>query len=90
MTASASNIRPIRPMSEAQYNRPTLDELVQLCKDFELISEISSVDGRFHIVCRDDRFTVSPSEAETLVRGLLIGYFAFHTRDDLSLADWLD
>jgi len=90
MAATTTNIRPIRPPSEAPYSRPSLDELVQLCKDFDLITDIFSVDGRFDIVCRDDRFMVSPSEAETLVRGLLIGYFAFHTRDDLSLADWLD
>ena len=90
MFAQATNIRPIRASTETLYNHPSLDELIQLCKDYGLIKAISSTDGRFHIACKDDVFAVSTSEAETLVRGLLIGYFAFHTRDDLYLANWLD
>lgn len=89
MITPVAKIRPIRPQPEVLYSHPTLDELVQLCKDFRLIKEIRSVEGRFHISCKDDKFNVTPSEAETLVRGLLIGYFAFQTRDDLALADWL-
>ena len=91
VTTSATNIKPLRPQKdEVAYMRPTLDELVQLCVDFELITEVMSLDGKFHFLCKDERFVVSPSEAIILVRGLLIGYFAFHTRDDLSLADWID
>ena len=91
MITPISNIKPLRPQkSEVTYNRPTLDELVQLCIDFELVSEVMSLDGKFHFLCKDEKFVVSPEEATILVRGLLIGYFAFHTRDDLSLADWID
>ena len=72
------------------YSSPTLDELVQLCVDFGLVSEVLSLDGKFHFLCKDERFVVSKKEAFVLVRGLLIGYFAFHTRDDLTLANWLD
>ncbi|NQV73340.1 hypothetical protein HQ496_09465 [bacterium] len=90
MITPLAKIRPIRPQPEVLYNHPTLDELVQLCKDFGLINEIASSEGHFHITCKDEKFSVTPSEAETLVRGLLIGYFAFQTRDDLALADWLD
>ena len=90
MITPVAKIRPIRPEPEVLYSRPTLDEMVQLCKDFGLIKEIKSLNGRFHISCKDDVFDVTPSETETLVRGLLIGYFAFQTRDDLALADWLE
>ncbi len=93
MIAPATNIRPIRPVRpnvESSYPNPSLDELVELCKDFGLITEIDAVQGIFHISCKDEKFVVSPSEAEALIRGLLIGYFAFNTRDDLALADWLD
>ena len=90
MITPLAKIRPIRPQPEVLYNHPTLDELVQLCKDFDLITEIVSSQGRFHIRCKDEKFSVTPSETETLVRGLLIGYFAFQTRDDLALADWLE
>ena len=91
MTTTATNIKPLRPRkSEVQYPRPTLDELVQLCIDFELITEVISVDGKFHFLCKDEQFIVSPAESIILVRGLLIGYFAAHTRDDLSLAGWID
>ena len=90
MHSPSAKIRPIRPQPETLYTHPTLDELVQLCKDFGLVKAISTHEGRFHIACKDEIFVVGPSEAETLVRGLLIGYFAFHTRDDLSLANWLE
>lgn len=90
MIAPASNIRPIRPNLESNYPNPSLDELVELCKDFGLITDIKTARGYFHISCKDEKFIVSPAEAEALIRGLLIGYFAFNTRDDLGLADWLD
>ncbi len=90
MFAPAANIRPIRAISDTMYSHPSLDELIQLCRDYGLIREIMSHEGLFHIACKDEVFAVSPSEAETLVRGLLIGYFAFHTRDDLSLANWIE
>lgn len=90
MITPATNIRSIRLQKVISYNHPSLDELVQLCIDFELITEVISLDGRFHILCKDEKFIVTPAEADFLVRGLLIGYFAFHTRDDLSLADWLN
>ena len=70
------------------YVQPSLDELMGLCRDFELISEIKVVGDSYVIQCKDERFEVSASEAALLVKGLLIGHFAFHTRDDLSLANW--
>lgn len=73
---------------EVFYVQPTLDELMALCQDFKLISEVRTIGERYHIQCKDERFEVSAREATMLVKGLLIGHFAFHTRDDLSLANW--
>lgn len=92
------NVMPLRsvnglpgPMSasrEVYYIQPTLDELMGLCRDFGLISDVQAIGGRYIIQCKEERFDVSDTEASYLVRGLLIGHFAFHTRDDLSLANW--
>ncbi len=73
---------------EVYYIQPTLDELISLCRDYGLISDVRMVGERYHIQCKEERFEVSSTEASYLVRGLLIGHFAFHTRDDLSLAYW--
>ncbi len=87
------NVKPLyadasQAREEVFYVQPTLSELMSLCKDFDLISEVLIVGERYVIQCKDERFDVSPSEATLLVKGLLIGHFAFHTRDDLSLANW--
>jgi len=85
------NVTPLHSSGsrrEIFYVQPTLDELMDLCKDFKLISEVRTVGEQYHIQCKDERFEVSAREATMLVKGLLIGHFAFHTRDDLSLANW--
>ena len=87
------NVKPLhsessRTRQEVFYVQPTLDELMGLCKDFDLISEIRTVGECYHIQCKEESFEVSAREARMLVKGLLIGHFAFHTRDDLSLANW--
>ena len=70
------------------YRQPTLDEMLDLCVDFGLVTDLER-DGEFmRMTCRDEQFSVSVREAELLVRGLLIGYFAMQTRDDLGLATW--
>lgn len=87
------NVKPLHtdesnPRREVYYVQPSLDELMGLCRDFGLISEVRAVGERYWIQCKDEQFDVSPQEAALLVKGLLIGHFAFHTRDDLSLANW--
>lgn len=79
---------PAAASREVYYIQPTLDELMSLCRDFGLISDVRAVGERYVIQCKEERFDVSATEASFLVRGLLIGHFAFHTRDDLSLANW--
>jgi len=44
--------------------------------------------GRIKIRCKDEYFDITVKEAEILARGLLLGFFAMQTKDDLSLADW--
>jgi hypothetical protein len=87
------NVKPLhsdhsQARQEVFYVQPTLDELMGLCKDFELISEVRTVGEQYFIQCKEESFEVSAREARMLVKGLLIGHFAFHTRDDLSLANW--
>ncbi len=89
MLAPVNNIRHLKsPPTEVLYVRPTLDELFQLCADFKLIKSVSPEGEDFHIECKGETFFVSAKEAEILARGLLIGYFAMMTGDDLSLASW--
>ena len=89
MLVSVNNIRRLKPPpKEVLYIRPTLDELFQLCADFKLIKSVSPEGEQFHIGCKGETFFVSAKEAEILSRGLLIGYFAKMTGDDLSLASW--
>jgi hypothetical protein len=87
------NVKPLhseesKTRRDVFYVQPSLDELMGLCRDFKLISQIRVVGDRYQIQCKDEQFDVSAPEASLLVRGLLIGHFAFHTRDDLSLANW--
>lgn len=80
-----------KPLAELQepYHEPTLQELIDLGQDFGLIRDVERAgDGRLRIQCKEEVFTTNLHEAQLLVRGLLIGYFAYHTRDDLSLAYW--
>lgn len=72
------------------YRQPTLDELLHLCIDFDLISNVRTGHGRLKIRCKDEFFDVTEREAEILTRGLLLGFFALQTRDDLGLSDWSD
>ena len=70
------------------YEGPTLEELIQLCIDFDLISDIRRSNGRFKIRVREEYFDLNDREAGILVRGLLLGSFALHTRDEASLESW--
>jgi len=96
MIQSPINVRPLHPSNEVNppkevlYVRPTLDELFELCSDFKLISDVRNDGDGYQIQCKEELFSVTAQEASILVRGLLIGHFAFHTRDDLSLANWID
>jgi len=82
-----------KPLAELQeqepYREPSLHELIELGQDFGLVRDVERLeDGRLRIQCKEEVFTTNLHEAQLLVRGLLIGYFAYHTRDDLSLAYW--
>ena len=61
---------PISASREVFYIQPTLDELMGLCRDFGLISDVQAFGGRYIIQCKEERFDVSDTEASYLVRGL--------------------
>ncbi len=88
MISTKSTSRPGPERGTISYEGPTLDELIQLCIDFELINDIRRVKGRIKIRVREEYFDLNDREAGILVRGLLLGSFALHTRDDLALAEW--
>ncbi len=77
-----------RSSGTISYEGPTLKELIQLCIDFELISDIREVRGRIKIRVREEYFDLNDREAGILVRGLLLGSFALHSRDEPSLEAW--
>jgi len=87
---TSPTFRPLADLQEPEpYREPTLQELMELGKDFGLIRSVERLgDGRLRIQAKEEAFTTNLHEAQLLVRGLLIGYFAYHTRDDLSLANW--
>ena len=76
------------PRQTITYEGPTLEELIQLCIDFDLISDIRRSSGRFKIRVREEYFDLNDREAGILVRGLLLGSFALQTQDDSSLSSW--
>jgi hypothetical protein len=83
-TRTSDAVTHVQPL----YRRPTLAELIDLCIDFGLVSDLDRDGELIRMTCREETFDVSAREAELLVRGLLIGYFAMHTQDDLGLAAW--
>jgi len=93
MATLPANVTPLSKarqssVKEVFYVQPSLDELMNLCHDFELIADVQTIGDGYAIRCKDETFHVSAKEATILIKGLLIGHFAFHTRDDLSLANW--
>ncbi len=70
------------------YAEPSFDELLALCLDFGIVSEArAGVDG-YVIRVLDERMELRGEHAAVLLKGLLLGYFFNHSRDDLSLAEW--
>lgn len=82
--------QPTVDKATMSYRPPSLEELLALCSEFELATTIRKIDGSYRLRCKDEDFDVRAEEAQLLAKGLLLGYFAFHTRDDLSLATWED
>lgn len=87
---TAPEYKPIASFGIASpYTQPSLDELIQLSMDFGLVNDVRhESNGRLSIKCKEETFRATLPEAQLLIRGLLIGFFAMHTRDDLSLANW--
>lgn len=70
------------------YAEPSFDELLALCLDFGIVSEARPSAEGFVIRILDERMELRGEHAAVLLKGLLLGYFFNHSRDDLSLAEW--
>lgn len=70
------------------YADPSFDELLALCLDFGIVSEARPAADGFVIRVLDERMELRGEFAAVLLKGLLLGYFFNHSRDDLSLAEW--
>jgi len=70
------------------YPDPTFEELLELCRDFGLVSDYHPSLAGVRLRCVNQIFEMSVDEAEVLMQGLLLGFFYGHSRDDLSLARW--
>lgn len=81
---------PRRPTRPVHYAEPDRRELLRLCRDFGLVQEYEVGSNSIRMRCVQEVFEVSPQESELLMKGLLLGFFYNHSRDDLSLADWGD
>jgi hypothetical protein len=81
---------PKRPPPPVRYAEPDRRELLRLCRDFGLVQEYEVGVNSIRMRCLHEVFEVSPQEADLLMKGLLLGFFYNHSRDDLSLADWGD
>jgi hypothetical protein len=74
----------------AEYPEPTFEEMLRLCRDFGLVTEVETTVRGVRLRCVNQSFEVSVGEAELLMQGLLLGFFFGHSRDDLSLAEWAE
>lgn len=72
----------------ADYPEPTFREMLRICQDFGLITDVDASVRGIRMQCVNQTFDVSVDEAEVLMQGLLLGFFYGHSRDDLSLAQW--
>lgn len=72
----------------AAYPDPTFEELLRLCMDYGLITDYEARIYGVRVRCVTEAFEVSVDEAEVLMKGLLLGYFYGHSRDDLTPARW--
>lgn len=72
------------------YPDPSFEELLRLGFDLGMITEYEASMFGVRLRCATEEFTLGVDEAEILMRGLLLGYFYGHSRDDLSLAHWHD
>lgn len=81
---------PKPPARPVRYAEPDRRELLRLCRDFGLVHEYEVGATGIRMRCLHQVFEVSPQESELLMKGLLLGFFYGHSRDDLSLADWGD
>jgi hypothetical protein len=70
------------------YPDPTFEEMIELCRDFGLVTDYQPSLNGVRMQCVNQVFELTVDEAEVLMQGLLLGFFYGHSRDDLSIARW--
>ena len=70
------------------YPEPSFEEMLRLCVAFGLVSDYEGGMFGVRLTCTGEVYELSVDEAEAMMRGLLIGFFHGHERNDLTLAQW--
>ncbi len=70
------------------YPEPTFEEMLRLCVAYGLVSGYEASMFGVRLTCIQEEYELSVDEAEVMMRGLLLGFFYGHCRDNLALAHW--
>jgi|GEM_PF-4669585 len=70
------------------YPDPDFEEMLMLCIDFGIISNYRASVFGVHFTCVNEELEMGVSDAEVLMKGLLLGFFYGHSRDNLTMARW--
>ncbi len=70
------------------YPEPTFEEMLRLCVSYGLVSGYEGGMFGVRLTCIGEEYELSVDEAEAMMRGLLIGFFRGHSRDNLAPARW--
>lgn len=71
------------------YPEPTFEEMLRLCVAFGLVSDYEGGMFGVRLTCAGEVYELGVDEAEAMMRGLLIGFFHGHERDNLTLSCWV-
>ncbi len=70
------------------YPDPSFEEMLRLCVNFGIISDYEASVFGVRFTCVDEVMEMSVDEAEVAMKGLLLGFFFAHSRDNLREARW--
>ena len=70
------------------YEVPTFDELVQIGRSLGLVGGVERVGDSVRLQVAGQIFDLSPAEAGAMLNGVLLGYFAATSAQDLAAAQW--
>lgn len=79
---------PRESVEDGGYAAPTFRELVEVGEQLGLVSGYEADDARVQMRVVGQVFHLAHREAELMLHGILLGYFAAQAGDDVSAADW--